>query len=247
MKKIKIERDTIIAIIIGAIATVISSIIVVVSIATHPERVRAAFADGDEVIEEVVEAPEEEEKDDIATVFKENILPYVTSAGSAFVMFLIAIAPYIKLRGKYNSLQGMFTVMNKSLEGYKTKEGEFTAENFIAKMQESVIDGLKEFIVQTVTEVVKENYTDNTEALNTIQVATDTLTAQFANLTKAALLTWGEKAGVKEILTQSPSSQILKDLYIKYAELKKAYEEKNAVETAEIDSALNYLEGVQND
>lgn len=245
MKKFKISSETKIALCAAAIMTVILSIIVGIQFAIHRPDLKA-HADGDEVVAEETTEEVKEEKDDLNTVFKENILPYCVSAGTAVLAYLIALAPYIKIRGKYKSLQGVYTETVKILDLFKNREGEFTADNFVNALETNVIEGLKVFISDTVEKVVKDNFIDNTESLNALQVTTDTLTAQLTNITKAALLTWGEKQGVKEILTQSPTAAVLEDLYKKYSELKAQFDEKNAVETADLDAGLKQIEGYIN-
>ena len=239
--KIKLQPETILALVAAAAMTIICAVIVGINVLVYKPYARA---EGEEAQETIVEV---EEKDSLAQVFKESILPYCVSAGTSVVAYLIALAPYIKLKGKYKSLQGVYTETVKVLDLFKNREGEFTAENFIKALETNVIEGLKSYISDTVTQVVKDNFIDNTEALNAIQVTTDTLTAQLSNFTKAALLTWGEKAGVKEILTESPTSQVLEDLYKKYSALKAQFEAKNAEDTAELDAGLKLIEGYRNE
>ena len=182
-----------------------------------------------------------DKEDSIADVFKNNILPYVVSAGGAILAVLTTLIPYIKLRGKNKSLQGMYTVMNKTLEAYKAKEGEFNVENFVNAIQNNVVEELKKFIESTVKQVVESNVIDNTEALNAIKVSTDLLQAQIGGITNAALQVWGESPEARKFLTETPVPKVLEEYYKKFTELKAKLEEKQASEVSELNAVVEEL------
>lgn len=184
---------------------------------------------------------EPQEDDDFMTVFKNDILPLIVSAGGGILTLLIALFPYIKLKGKNKSLQGMYLVLNKSLEAYKSKADEFTVDNFLQSMQNSVITELKNYISDKINLAIESSATDKKQ-LNDVKVTLDTVCAQFENLLKAASIAWKEADGATEILVKSPTSEVLKSYYDKYVELKEAYENKQAKEVEELDKAINELE-----
>lgn len=186
-------------------------------------------------------------EDDFAAVFKNDILPLLVSACGGILTLLIAIFPYIKLRGKNKSLQGAYTVLSKTLERFKEKEDVFTVENFLDALKGDVIEGLKGYITASVEKIVKDNFVDNSEALNAVKVTADTLCAQFDNLLKAASLAWKEAPGASELLAKSPTSEVLNGYYNKYLELKKAIEGKQSAEIAEVDGKLKELEAYHED
>lgn len=196
----------------------------------------------DEVtVEETPSVQADPKEDDFMTVFKNDILPLIVSAGGGILTLLIALFPYIKLKGKNKSLQGMYLVLNKSLEAYKSKADEFTVDNFLQSMKNSIVIELKDYISDKINLAIESSATDKKQ-LNDVKVTLDTVCAQFENLLKAASIAWKEADGATEILVKSPTSEVLKSYYDKYVELKEAYENKQAKEVEELDKAINELE-----
>lgn len=194
----------------------------------------------------VIETPKEEE-DSLAKVFKENILPYIVSAGSSILALMIVLAPYIKERGKNKTLQGMYTVASKTMDTYKTKLSEYTVDGVVDKIAQNIIPGLQEFILSTVKEAVKENVTDTTGDITKLQSNMDVISAQLTNFIRAALITWGDIPAVREILAKAPTAETLNDYLAKFKELKAAVDGQNAEAIKPIEDAIKELEGYGNE
>lgn len=215
--------------------------------AAEPEIVELGSESETQVDTGTATETEGEKGDDFNTVFKNDILPLIISAVIGTLTLLITVFPYIKLIGKNKSLQGMYTALTKTVERYKEKEDVFTVDNFLYALKENIIEELKGYISSCVEKIVKENHVDNTDSLSAIKVTTDTLCAQFNNLLKAASLAWREAPGASELLAKSPTSEVLNEYYNKYLELKKAIEEKQSAEIAEVDGKLKELEAYHED
>ena len=248
MKKIKVPFETKVAIVAFLIMCVICGIAVGVNFFAYGG---VAHAEGEEIAEatepQVVVVEKEVEKDDLATVFKNNILPYVVSGAEAFLALLIVIFPYIKTKGQLKALQGAYTVASKTIEAYKAKEGELTNDTIVEKFNTDVVEGLKDFIVESVKNAVKDNVSDTTGDIVKIQSTVDTLAAQMTNLIKSAMLVWGEADGVKELLSKSPTAAVIDELYMRVRTLEAKLEEKNAEDTAEARALAAELEVYQNE
>lgn len=246
MKKIKLSTEMKCALIAATLVSIICIIAVAINFAFPT--VYAAHADGEEtpiVAEETTPsepAVETGKDDDLATVFKNNILPYLASASVSLLGFFAMLMPYIKVRGQNKTLQGMYTVLNKSVEAYKAKEGELTVDNIATKINDNFFGELKTFILDAVKAAVKENVADTTGDIAELQSTVDTLAAQMTNLIKAATLTWGEVDGVKELLAKSPTAAVLAGYQKKYNDLKAEIEAKNADATSEVNAMIKELE-----
>lgn len=205
-------------------------------------RCTAYAAEEDTAIVEETTTNVTDEVDDFKTVFKNDILPLIVGAGEGILAILIMLFPYIKLRGKNKSLLGMLTVNKETLKKYQELTEQFTVGNFINAFKADVIEGLKDFIKETVEKTVKDNFVDNTDGLNEVKTTTDILSAQLNNLIKAASIVWREAPGATELLAKSPTSEVLKGLYGQVADLRKKVEAKQSTELAEVDGVAKELE-----
>lgn len=250
MKKIKLSTETKIALVAFVIICVICAIAVCVNFAVYGG---VAHAEGDEIVAEgnaedqgaetpVLVVEKEIEKDDIVTVFKNNILPYVSGAATSFLGCLIMLIPYIKTRGQNKALQGAITVAGKTIDSLKAKEGELTVEKIVEKIQNDLVGTLMEFITTTVKAAIAENVKDTTGDINAIDSKVDVLSAQLTNLIKAATLTWGEIDGVKPLLLNSPTSQTLAGYLAEVKGLKAQVAEQNAEALAPVEALEKELE-----
>lgn len=245
MKKIKIPFETKVAVVAFLIMCVICAIAVGVNFFVYGG---VAHAEGEEIAApeatepQVVVVEKEVEKDDLATVFKENILPHVSGVASAFLMGLIVLFPLIKVIGKNKTLLGMLSVTRKTLEALQAKDGELTVDNIVARVQENVVDALKEFIIEGIQAAVKANVKDTTGDITKLQSNVDVLSAQLTNLISAAVLVWGEADGVKPLLLNSPTSATLAGYLAEVKELKAQVAEQNAEAIAPVEALEKELE-----
>lgn len=242
MKKIKISFTTKVCVVAFLIMCVICAIAVGLNFAMYGV---PAHADDVAVEAETSAEPasvfvveKEVEKDDLATVFKNNILPYVVSGAEAFLALLIVIFPLVKTRGQLKALQGMYTVANKTIEAYKAKEGELTVEN----IANTVLGLLKEEISKNINDAIVANVKDTTGDINAIQGAVDVLSAQMTNLVQAAIIVWGEADGVKQLLLKSPTSQTLAGYLAEVKTLKAQVAANNADAIAPVEALEKELE-----
>lgn len=207
-----------------------------------------AYAAEEEAVEEITDGENqpvvivektvvEEADDDLASVFKNNILPYIVSGGATVFAVLITLAPLIKIRGQNKTLQGMYTVASKSLDSYKKMFSDMDAE----KLAEGVAPYIKELLVGELKKAIQ--ISDHSAEISSLQTNVDILSAQMTNLINAAMLTWGEVDGVKELLTKSPTAEILTIYRDKFIELKGQVEEKNAELIKPINEAIEELGG----
>lgn len=244
MKKLKLSTEVKIAIVAFFIMSFICAIAVGINLLIYGG---VAHADGESVVEEstepsVVVVEKEVEKDDLATVFKNNILPYVVSGAEAGLALLIVLVPYIKKKGQLKALQGAYTVATKTIEAYKAKEGELTVESITT----AVVDTLKSFITETVKATIKENVKDTTGDINAIDTKVDVLSAQITNLIKAATLTWGQVDGVPELLAKSPTASVLNGYLAQIKEVKALVQASNADALAPVEALEKELEVYDN-
>ena len=219
-----------------------------------------AYADGEEIVTEqdaeTIETAEEAKTEEpqnnviivstdtnkgnnLSDVFKNNILPYVTSAGSAILAVALALLPYFKLRGKNKTLQGMYSVMQKTIDAYKEKEGKI--EEFITALQSENTEDLKAYFGKVVEEKLKGVVVDNSEEINAVKVSQDIISSQMTAFVNAAKVAWKNSPEAMEWLTKSPSAEVLKDYYNKYLELKALYDEKQGAEVAELNEKIEEL------
>lgn len=228
-----------------AIVMLASIFLPVVCVDAHAEE------EGTEEVEEaapqVVIVEKEEEKDDLMEVFKNNILPYIVDAGMAVLAILAMIAPYIKMRGKYNALQGAFAVSNKTLDHFKEQAKELTPELITAKLQETIIPELKQFIIDAVKDAVKENVIDTTGDITKIQAQGELMSMQIGNLINAAIITWGDLPGIKELLTKSPTAETVVKLLGEVKDLKAQVEAQNGAQIEPINEVIKELEALGNE
>lgn len=184
---------------------------------------------------------ENKEEETISEVFKNDILPFVVSAGTSVVAFLIALAPYFKTKSKFNSLQGLYTASKSTNDKLNAQLAEFNTDNFVNSLKTTVIKNLESFIKDTITEVVSKNKIDNTKSINDVVVKVEQMSAQITNLISAAKITWREVDGVSGILAKSPTADVLKDYYQKFVELNKKFEELKGKEIEELTKTVNEL------
>lgn len=183
----------------------------------------------------------EKEEESLAEVFKNDILPFVVSAGSSIIAFLIALFPWLKTKTKFSSLQGLYSAEKKTNEKLNAKLAEFNTDNFVNAIKDKVVKNLEVFITDTITDIVKQHKIDNSEEIAVIATHLEQLGAQVTNLISAAQITWKNVDGVDGILAKSPTAEVLKGYYEKYVELQKKFNELQAKETVELNNIVDEL------
>lgn len=214
--------------------------------------VATAYAEEEQTEEVTEEQPqvvivEKEKDDDLMTVFKNNILPYIVSAGETVIALLIMLIPYIKLRGKNNTLQGALSVASRTIDQYKAIAGKVTTESIIEAINGTVVPELKEFLLNAVKAAVAENVKDTTGDINKIESNVDLLSMQIGNLLKAASLAWGDVDGAKELLMKSPTAQSVVKLLGEVKDLKAKVESQNGAKIEPINEVIEQLEEYGNE
>lgn len=225
------------------VAVIIMFIVCAYALVAHSHAI--AYADDENVNEQVIESDAtatNSNDDDIATVFKNNILPYVSGAATSFIGILVMLIPYIKSRGQNKALQGALAVASKTIDSLKAKEGELTVDKIVEKIQNDLVGTLMDFITTTVKAAITENVKDTTGDINAIDSKVDVLSAQLTNLLKAATLTWGQVDGVKQLLVNSPTSATLAGYLAEVKELKAQVAEQNAEALAPVEALEKELE-----
>lgn len=230
-----------------AVVMFASILLPVVCVDAHAEEEVVTEEQPEEAAPQVVIVEKEEEKDDLMEVFKNNILPYIVDAGLAVLAVLAGLAPFIKIRGKYNALQGAFAVANKTLDHFKEQAKELTPELITAKLQETIIPELKQFIIEAVKDAVKENVIDTTGDITKIQAQGELMSMQIGNLIKAAIITWGDLPGIKELLTKSPTAETVVKLLGEVKDLKAQVEAQNGANIEPINEVIKELEALGNE
>lgn len=230
-----------------AIVMFASIFLPVVCVDAHAEEEVVTEEQQEEAAPQVVIVEKEAEKDDLMEVFKNNILPYIVDAGMAVLAFLAVLAPYIKVRGKYNALQGAFAVSNKTLDHFKEQVKEITPDAITEKIKETIIPELKQFIIEAVKDAVKENVIDTTGDITKIQAQGELMSMQIGNLINAAIITWGDLPGIKELLTKSPTAETVVKLLAEVKDLKAQVEAQNGAQIEPINEVIKELEAYGNE
>lgn len=226
------------------------SLILFIAAASVVIPVSNAYAEEEKTEEEEqpkVVIVEKEKDDELMTVFKNNILPYIVSAGETVIALLIMLIPYIKLRGKNNTLQGALSVASRTIDQYKAIAGKVTNESIIEAIDGTIVPELKEFLLNAVKSAVAENVKDTTGDINKIESNVDILSMQIGNLLKAASLAWGDVDGAKELLMKSPTAQSVVKLLGEVKALKAKVESQNCAQIEPINEVIEQLEGYKNE
>lgn len=208
----------------------------------------SAYAAEEEAVEETTEEENqpvlivektvvEEADDDFLSVFKNNILPYIVSAGTTGLAVLSMIAPLIKAKGQIKALQGMYTVSKKTLDTYEQKFSEFDAEKIAA----GIIPLIKEMLLEELKNALQE--ADSSADISALQTNVDVLSAQLTSLTEAAKLTWGQVDGVTELLSKAPTAKVLNEYRERFIELKGQVQAQNAELIKPINDVIEELGG----
>ncbi len=152
--------------------------------------------------EDDIPAEDDEETYIVSQLFEEKILPFLISAGSAFVMFIGAIVPAIKSSGKFKRLQGIYSA---------TK-----AENakYAELLQGTDLDKFKDTIENILTGDLKKKIAElgNFQPqFDEIYAKLELLFAQMQSMKEGALNAWAQSPAAVAALTASPTeSAVLK-------------------------------------
>lgn len=128
--------------------------------------------------------------------FTKNILPLVISAGSALLMGIGALLPYLKKNAKYKQLLGLY-------KGLQAKTDELTKA-----IQEGDPDKLKEALTAALgTEFTKvlESLKIDKKTYAEIKAQIDTISAQLTALINGATNAWRGSESAVACLTATPT------------------------------------------
>lgn len=139
----------------------------------------------------------------VSQFFEEKILPFIISSGSALVMIIGALVPYIKKSGKYKRLQGIYTATKAENAKY-------------AELLETVdFDKFKDAIETVLTTDLKRkiaelgNYEPQFEDIKTKM---ELLLAQMQAMKDGAMNAWAQSPAAVAALSVSPTESSVKKL-----------------------------------
>lgn len=214
--------------------------------------VAVAYAEEETPVEETAESTEpvvivektvvqEVESDDWVTVFKRDILPLIVAGSELAVGFVVLLFVNKKKNGKLFALQGAYSSQKGIIDTFSPMLKDITPDNIIAKAKDELLPALKAEIFEELKVAIKDNVKDTTGDLAKLQTDMSVLSAQQTAFVKAALIAWGESPEIREILTKSPTAEVLTNLYGAVKTLRETVEGQNAEAVKPLDDMIKEL------
>ena len=147
--------------------------------------------------------PPEDDGFTISQFFEEKVLPLLISAGSAIVMFIGALVPYIKKSGKFKRLQGVYT----ATKAENAKYAELLASVDFEKFKEAIETVLTEDLKKKIAEL--GNYDGQFEDM---KAKMEILLGQMQAMRDGAMNAWAQSPAAVAALSVSPTETAVRRL-----------------------------------
>ena len=214
--------------------------------------VAVAYAEEETPVEETAETTDpvvivektvvqEVESDDWVTVFKKEIFPLIIAGGEVVGGFIALLIINKKKNGKLFALQGAYSSQKGIIDTFSPMLKDITPDNIIAKAKDELLPALKAEIFEELKVAIKDNVKDTTGDIAKLQTDMSVLSAQLTAFVKAALIAWGESPEIREILSKSPTAEVLTDLYGAVKTLREMVEGQNAEAIKPLDDMIKEL------
>jgi hypothetical protein len=172
----------------------------------------------------------------ISQFFEEKILPLLISAGSALVMLVGSLIPYIKKSGKLKRLQGIYT----ATKAENAKYAELLASVDFDKFKEAIETVLTDDLKKKIAEL--GNYDGRFENM---EAKLEILLAQLQAMRDGAMNAWAQSPAAVAALSVSPTETAVRKLAQQNAAFEKYIK---AQKGEEADAIISELKGeVNND